>query len=100
MKAEPLPGDWCNLVEKDFQDINLIITEDQIRSMSPADYKLLIKEKIRDSVFIQLKEAQASHEKDHSTFNESLLFPQKYLVTHKLTNKEKNIAVQFTLPVS
>jgi hypothetical protein len=91
MKAEPLPGDWCNWVQKDFQDIKLIITEDQIRSMSPTDYKLLIKEKIRDSVFIQLKEAQASHEKGHSTFHESLLYPQKYLVTHKLTNKEKSL---------
>ena len=42
MKAEPLPGDWCKLVQKDFEDINLIITEDQIRSMSPADYKSII----------------------------------------------------------
>ena len=54
-KAEPLPGEWCNWVQKDFEDINLIITEDQIRSMSPEDYKSLMKEKFRDSVFIQWK---------------------------------------------
>ena len=55
MKADPLPGDWSLVVQKDFENINLIVTEDQIRSMSPLDYKSQMKEKNRDSAFIQLK---------------------------------------------
>ena len=46
---------------------------------------------MRDSAFIQLKETQASHEKGRSTFHENLLYPQKYLVTHKITNKQKSL---------
>ena len=39
MKADALPGGWVILVQKHFEDINFIITEDQIRITSPSDYK-------------------------------------------------------------
>ena len=55
MKEDSKLGDWSLLVQKDFKNINLITTEDQIRSMSPLDCKSLIREKNRDSAFIQLK---------------------------------------------
>ena len=91
MKADPLPGDWINIVKKDFEEINLIISEDQIINMCPLKYKSLIKEKMRDAAFIHLKEIQASHEKGGTTYHENLLQPQKYLVTNKLTNKQKSL---------
>ena len=91
MKADPLPGDWIKRVEKDFEEINLIISEDQIINMCPLKYKSLIKEKMRDAAFIHLKEIQASHEKGGTTYHENLLQPQKYLVTNKLTNKQKSL---------
>ena len=37
------------------------------------------------------KEIQASHEKGKSTYHENLLKPQKYMMTHKLTNKQKSL---------
>ena len=37
MKSEPLPGDWYNLVQKDFLEVNLNISENEIRCMSPLD---------------------------------------------------------------
>ena len=46
MKADPLPGDWINIVKKDFEEINWIISEDQIINICPLKYKSLIKEKM------------------------------------------------------
>ena len=71
MKSETLPGDWYNLVQKDFLEVNLTISENEIRCMSPLDYKLLIKEKMKETAFIQLKETQASHLKGHITHHKT-----------------------------
>ena len=91
MKAEPLPGDWYNLVQKDFKELNIDISDIEIRSMVPLDYKSMIKEKMRESAFIQLKEMQASHQKGQKIQHENLTCPQEYLLTHKLTNNEKSL---------
>ena len=90
-----MPGDWVNIVQKDFEEVNLKISEEQIRNMCPLKYKSLIKEKMRDAAFLQVKEIQASHEKRGNTYHESLLQPQKYLVTNKLPNKQKSLLIIF-----
>ena len=46
---------------------------------------------MRDAAFIHQKQIQASHKKEETKFHENLLTPQKYLVTKKLTNKQKSL---------
>ena len=91
MKAEPLPGDWYSLVKEDFKSINLSLTEDEIRDMSPSKYKSIVKKYMREAAFTQLKETQLNHEKGSSSQHENLLKPQKYLLTNKLTSKQKGL---------
>ena len=91
MKADPLPGDWYKLVQEDFKLVNLDLNEDQILNMNPTQYKSIIKEKMRDAAFIILKESQAGHEKGSLTHHENLKKPQQYLVTNKITNKQKSL---------
>ena len=65
--------------------------------MNPTQYKCLIKGKTRDSAYIILKETQADHDKGRSTHHENLLKPQEYLLTSKITNKQKSFVIQLTL---
>ena len=63
MKADPIPDDWCLLVEKDLQEINLKISDLEISAMDSISYKATIKSRVRDYSYIKLKEMQAGHKK-------------------------------------
>ena len=63
MKADPVKGDWCELVSNDLKEVGISLSDDQIRQMSTVNYKALVKGKIRDWAFIYFKERQAGHEK-------------------------------------
>ena len=88
MKADPLKGDWSELVKSDFENFDISLNEDEIRGMDPEKYKSLIKEKVRESEFICFKEMQAGHKKGRQDQHKDLSSPQKYLKTNKLTNKQ------------
>ena len=81
MKISPRSDDWSELVRRDFEKIGLIIDEREIEVMSEAQYKCMVKRKIRISVFEDLKRTQLSYKKvkniKYTTFNQ----PQDYL-TH------------------
>ena len=62
MKAEPLPGDWYSLVKRDFEFINLVLTEEEIRNMSASKYKSIVKNKMREAAFTELKETQSNRQ--------------------------------------
>ena len=70
---------------------NCVLSDDQIRQMSPVDYKALIKGKIRDWAFIQFKERQAGHKKEKLIEHNNLLKPQRYLTTNLLTNEQVSL---------
>ena len=91
MKAEPLPGDWYSLVKSDFEFINLVLTEDEIRNMTPSKYKSIVKNKMREAAFTELKKTQSNHEKGSLSHHENLLKPQQYLLTNKISNKQKGL---------
>ena len=95
MKADPVEGDWCLMVKKDFEESNLQLDDDQVRLMDGQRYKMLIKKSVRDSSFIFFKEKQANHQKGMLLDHEDLTKPQQYLTTNKLTNKQ--IALLFNL---
>jgi hypothetical protein len=91
MKADPLKGDWSELVKSDFENFDISLNEDEIRDMDPKKYKSLIKEKVRESAFICFKEMQAGHTKGRQNQHKDLSSPQKYLLTNKLTNKQVSL---------
>ena len=88
MKADPIEGDWCLMVKKDFEESNIQLNEDQVRQMDHQQFKTLIKKGVRDSSFIHFKEKQANHQKGRFLEHEDLTKPQPYLITNKLTNKQ------------
>ena len=88
MRTDPIPDDWCLLVDNDFKEINLKIGDQEIINMDPINYKALIKSRVRDNTYIKLKEIQASHEKGSLMVHKDLLNPQDYLKTNKLNNKQ------------
>ena len=53
-KADPTDGDFCQLVAKDLQMIDLQMTEDQIAVISYFDFKKLVKLKARQAAFKHL----------------------------------------------
>ena len=91
MKADPIKGDWSELVKSDFENFNININEEQISEMEPNKYKSIIKEKVREYAFLQFKEMQAGHKKGRQNHHENLNFPQKYLLTNMLTNKQVSL---------
>ena len=46
-KEDPLPGDWCKLVEEDFNTMNLHMSDELIAQMSEFDYKKLVKQRLQ-----------------------------------------------------
>ena len=88
MKADPIPDDWCLLVEKDFQEINLKISDLEISAMDSMSSKATIKSRVRDYSYINLKKMQAGHEKGRTLEHMDLQSPQGYLTTNKLNNKQ------------
>ena len=91
MKADPVKGDWSELVKSDFENFDFILTEDEIREMDIKKYKSLIKEKVREYSFLQFKEMQAGHTKGRQNQHEGLKSPQEYLLTNRLTNKQVSL---------
>ena len=43
MKKSPLPGDWINLVKRDFEQVGLEMNENSIKIKNKTNYKNLIK---------------------------------------------------------
>ena len=62
-RAKPSPGDWCHIVDIDFEEIELTINDDLIERMSMLDYKALIKSQARNAAFKSLEAMKASHSK-------------------------------------
>ena len=62
-KIKPSPGDFINLVKKDFEIIGLEMDEQEIRQISKQKFKKIIKSKIMNAAFTYLKSLQTNHSK-------------------------------------
>ena len=63
-KAQSLktsPGDFVEMVRKDFESIEENFDEAKIASLSKESYKTIIKKKIKVAAFKYLKEIQKKH---------------------------------------
>ena len=62
----PLPGDWVNMINKDKLLLNMLMInndkyDNEISALSKAQFKLLIKSKIKCAAFEQLRMLQETH---------------------------------------
>ena len=90
-KAKPSPGDWSKIVDEDFLEIGLNISEDFIENISMLDYKALIKSKVRETAFKSLEATKATHSKVSQNKYSNMDYPQGYLVHKGITNTQSSI---------
>ena len=90
-KENSVPGDWCILINEDFNKIYLHMTDNQIEMISEPDYKKLIKCKTREAAFIHLPSLKESHYVVQVNEYCNLKNPQEYITRNYLNNTEKYI---------
>ena len=87
-KANPSPGDWCYLIDKDFELLEEQISEEQIIAMSPSEYKKYVKSEIQKYAFQYLEGLKTSHSKVRDNQYQDLEKPQKYITSKLFTNDQ------------
>ena len=90
-KSNPLPGDWCNLVSEDFETIGLHISDEHIAQLNEADYKQLIRSKVRETALKHLYQLQEGHSKVRENIYNGLQKPTHYLINRKITYRQASI---------
>ena len=62
-KNDPIPGDFVEIVRRDFLDISLDMTEAEISQLSKERFRKIIKPKVTNAAFEFLKKLKESHSK-------------------------------------
>jgi hypothetical protein len=86
-KNRPCKGDWINIIDNDFEALKLNINEDIIMNMTDREYKKIIKYKVREKAYIDLRSKQKTHKKVKEIQYTSLNKPQDYLCNKKFSRK-------------
>ena len=94
-QENPVPGDWSQLISQDLQDINLIINENCIQSLSVPDYKKLTKTRVRSAAFDELEALKESHIMVQNNTYSNMNNPQGYITSKSMTNRQ--ISILFAL---
>ena len=84
------PGDFVELLAKDFELINVQKNDAEIRNMNTSLYKQFIKKRIKASAFTQLSESQQKHSKVRHIEYEALK-TQTYMTSPIFSNEEVNL---------
>ena len=78
MKFDSRKGDFCQLVNQDMEDLDMIMTEEEIRSFTKGKWKMTISKKLKEFVFAKLVDENSKQENTkHILFEELKL--SKYL---------------------
>ena len=89
-KCEPCPGDFINLIKKDFAAIKEEYNEERVLQMSKGEYKQYVKSKIKDASMEYLKQLQGKHTKiNHIKYDE--LKTQEYMLSPLFSNEEVSL---------
>ena len=62
-KKQPCPGDWVKLIEADKRDLDITLEDSEIALMSSEDFTNLVKAKVRQNSFHELRQVQKEHDK-------------------------------------
>ena len=84
----PSPGDWCNLVEEDFNQIGIHMSREHITSLSPSEYKKYIKDKVQNTAFKNLDQIKATNIKVKNNYYKNMDKPQEYLTSKLFSNQQ------------
>ena len=68
-------------------EINLDLTDEHIAAFSYTDYKNLIQNKVKNKVFKELTDIEASHSKVMNITHVNMDFLQNYLLSNQFSNK-------------
>ena len=93
-KTDPVKGDWINYLKDDFEYLGEEVNEEEAMATPRSEYKKLIKDRVRQKVFEDLKAIQSSHSKVKDIFYDTFKI-QEYMKNHILTNHE--ISLLFSL---
>ena len=89
-KQEYLKGDWFQLLQNDFKFIGIEMNEEDIQSMSKANYKKKIKYLVQKAAFNYFIEEKSKHSKLKNLEYTSLQI-QPYLTSKSINNKEAEL---------
>ena len=84
-KKQPSKGDWVKLVDIDKRYLDMVYEDLAIARMSSEDYLNIVKSKVRQKAFAELREIQQGHDKVRHIQYDLLREPQEYLC-HKMSN--------------
>ena len=86
-KANPVKGDWIELLRKDFTDIGMEMDEEKIKSETKMQYKSRVRKHLQNNMLKEMKKKQEGHTKIrdicYNNFN-----TQTYLTSHIFNNHE------------
>ena len=88
-KADPVKGDFCQLVEKDRQLIGCQLEDDQIEVMTKYDCKVLVKRMAKEAAFDWLMAVKATKTKMDNISYERSFKCQPYL--HTLSRDQSSL---------
>ena len=87
---DPCNGDFAELVRKDCKDIGLQFDLSFVASTGVAEYRKIIKNKIRAAALKHLKTVQQTHKQINRIVYEKLE-TQPYLKSHLFSNEENQV---------
>ena len=62
-KKQPCPGDWVKLIESDKHDLDISLDDSEIAQMRSEDFTNLVKTKVRQNSFHELRQVKKEHKK-------------------------------------
>ena len=89
-KENPVKGDWATQIKEDLHMIGLLVTENDIITLTKIQYKTLVKKHVKNDAFKKFKEKQEGHIKISHIKNNEQEMPS-YLKTHMLNNHEASL---------
>ena len=89
-KSEPIKGDFCNLVQNDFEILGEQYSEEHLFNKSKNAFKNELKVKVRAAALNYLKNKQQQHSKVRRIEYPKLIV-QSYMTSALFTNQEVNL---------
>ena len=89
-KDKPIKDDWYLSVQKDKEDLQINLTDSQIKHTKKQKFKSIVKEKCKRSAFNDLIKIKSQHSKGKEAEYKELR-PQKYIKCKELTKNQKTL---------
>ena len=93
-RNNPVKDDWTTQIDKDKEELNINLSDSDIKEMSKFNFKKLIKEKIKISTMDHLNQLKESHSKIKNIEYPDLKCSD-YLVNKIISTKEAKMLFKF-----